>query len=251
VSDKHGNLQYIPFPTCAETAAPLALPFARSLDINCTITLTDPLFHLLEYYLHGDAPLSCRVPAGSPSGERLRRLRPGDGAGAAAGAAAAAGWEGGGHVPLVLAIAGALEKSHLHVRAVLNVAVHHAPSAPARGPGGGGVVRAAGAYSAGGGRAAEEGTRAVIGDEVPLVLRVRWYAADGLPGAEGEEAGRGGVWRGRSWWEVLWMVAVGYLVCYVQLRVPWRRGGRDVLPTSQASRLTYGQAMAQGFGKRE
>lgn len=231
MTDKSGNLQYTPFPPCAETSHPLALPFARSADINCTITLTDPLFHLLEYYLHADAPLFCRLPAGRPPGPEDHRARS-----VVEGSAGS-----GGYVPFVLALAGALDKSHLHVRPVLNVAVHHAPAVKS----GGGLVRAAGAYSAAGGD--EEGRKVIIGDDVPLTLRVRWYAADGLPSSEEEG---GGFWSWAGWWRFGWMAAVGYAVCYIQLRVLRRRGGKDILPT-MATRLTYGQAMAQGFGKRE
>src|SRR5664279_3503531 len=37
-------------------------------DINCTIPMiTDPFFHLLEFYIHNDAPLSCRIPSRPPA----------------------------------------------------------------------------------------------------------------------------------------------------------------------------------------
>ena len=64
VSDAQGQLQYIPFPTCNETGAPLALHYGLERDTNCTIPfITDEFFHLLEFYVHSDAPLSCRIPA--------------------------------------------------------------------------------------------------------------------------------------------------------------------------------------------
>ena len=33
-------------------------------DLNCTISfISDEFFHLLEFYVHNDAPLTCRIPA--------------------------------------------------------------------------------------------------------------------------------------------------------------------------------------------
>jgi hypothetical protein len=199
------------------------------------------------------------VPSASPRGDRARRLAldsEAGGAGGGGGEEAAAAAVDPGHVPLVLALAGALQKSHLRVGHVLNVAVHHAPALTGRnGKQRGGTVRAAGAYSA---APARWGRRVVIGDELPLVLRVRWYAADGLPlgggggAAGGYGAGAGGGSGVGFWWQLVWMMGVGYVVCYVQMRgVPWRREERDVLPTAQGQRHRYGPAMTQGFGKRE
>ncbi len=34
------------------------------LDFNCTMSfISDEYFHLLEFYVHNDAPLTCRIPA--------------------------------------------------------------------------------------------------------------------------------------------------------------------------------------------
>ncbi|RMD41678.1 hypothetical protein DV735_g3451, partial [Chaetothyriales sp. CBS 134920] len=63
ITDAHGNLQYIPFPTCAETDAPLAFAFGTPQTQTCTIPeLPDELYHLLEFFVHSDVPLTCRVP---------------------------------------------------------------------------------------------------------------------------------------------------------------------------------------------
>jgi hypothetical protein len=203
------------------------------------------------------------VPSASPRGERARRLALDSNGGRGSAAAgtngddeAGAAVADAGYVPLVFALAGALQKSHLHVAPVLNVAVHHRPALAGRnGRDKGGTVEAAGAYSA---SPARWGKRVVIGDELPLELRVRWFPADGLPpGGAGGSAGQGyaapgGGWGVGFWWELAWMMGIGYVVCYLQIRgVPWRREERDVLPTVQAQRHKYGPAMTQGFGKRE
>ncbi|RMZ76683.1 hypothetical protein DV738_g4835, partial [Chaetothyriales sp. CBS 135597] len=64
ITDAHGNLQYIPFPTCAETNAPLSFAFGTpQTRQTCTIPeLPDELYHLLEFFVHSDVPLTCRVP---------------------------------------------------------------------------------------------------------------------------------------------------------------------------------------------
>jgi hypothetical protein len=263
VADPHGNLQYIPFPACAETSAPLALRFASSGHVNCTIALTDPLFHLLEFYLHADAPLSCRVPAASPRGARNRRLAvaaAGDGEAGARTTTAGGGSEAGAaladpaFVPLVFALAGALQMSHLHVGHVLNVAMHHRPTRPAAaasslspavvGPWkrGGGTVDAAGAYSAAAGRWS---SRIVIGDDLTLVLRVRWYATDELPGGDGGEDESLATVVAR-WLRYAAAFAVGYAVSCAPMRwMPWRRR-EHVLPTSHGPRYRYGLGVTQG-----
>jgi hypothetical protein len=63
ITDDHGNLQYIPFPTCNETSLPLAFPFNTPQTQLCTIdALPDELYHLFEFFVHSDVPLTCRVP---------------------------------------------------------------------------------------------------------------------------------------------------------------------------------------------
>jgi hypothetical protein len=125
VTDPQGNLQYIPFPTCAETKAPLALRYLHSAPLNCTITLTDPLFHLLEFYVHNDAPLTCRVPAQRTlTAAADIQAMAGLAAGSRSGDATSLGHDAEGYVPLVVALSGALQRSHLHVANWLNLVVH-------------------------------------------------------------------------------------------------------------------------------
>ncbi|KAJ5233030.1 hypothetical protein N7468_005986 [Penicillium chermesinum] len=58
-----GRLQYTPFVTCNETSSPLSLHYGISETINCTIpSLSDSLYHLLEFYVHSDVPMTCRIP---------------------------------------------------------------------------------------------------------------------------------------------------------------------------------------------
>ena len=63
ITDDHNNIQYIPFPTCNETNLPLAFPYGTPQTQTCTINdLPDELYHLIEYFVHSDVPLTCRIP---------------------------------------------------------------------------------------------------------------------------------------------------------------------------------------------
>ncbi len=40
--------------------------------MHCTIAdLSDEMYHLLEFYIHQDSPLACRVPARPLGGDRV------------------------------------------------------------------------------------------------------------------------------------------------------------------------------------
>lgn len=97
--------------------------------INCTISsLPDELYHLLEYYVHSDVPLACRVPTAplapsaqagpSPDTKKSENadLSPLDNGGPA-------------YTPLTFALQGTLQRSHLHIWTDMNVLVHNIPSA--------------------------------------------------------------------------------------------------------------------------
>ncbi|KAF4214753.1 hypothetical protein CNMCM5878_008943 [Aspergillus fumigatiaffinis] len=129
ITDNLGKLQYIPFPTCNETFLPLALRYGVTETINCTISsLPDELYHLLEYYVHSDVPLACRVPTAplspstqagpSPDTKKSENtdLSPLDNGGPA-------------YTPLTFALQGTLQRSHLHIWTDMNVLVHNIPSA--------------------------------------------------------------------------------------------------------------------------
>jgi hypothetical protein len=131
ITDNLGKLQYIPFPTCNETFLPLALRYGVTETINCTISsLPDELYHLLEYYVHADVPLACRVPTAplapsalagpSPDTKKSENtdLSPLDNGGPA-------------YTPLTFALQGTLQRSHLHIWTDMNVLVHNIPSVSA------------------------------------------------------------------------------------------------------------------------
>ncbi|KAL5365148.1 hypothetical protein BJX96DRAFT_181422 [Aspergillus floccosus] len=131
ITDSLGKLQYIPFPTCNETFLPLALRYGVTETVNCTIaSLPDELYHLLEYYVHSDVPMSCRVPTGpltadghipdpfnaDTEGTELADLRDPDGP---------------PYTPITFALQGTLQRSHLHIWTDMNVLAHNIAAAPA------------------------------------------------------------------------------------------------------------------------
>ncbi|KAI9682706.1 MAG: hypothetical protein M1829_006693 [Trizodia sp. TS-e1964] len=158
IEDSTGQLQYIPFPTCNETGQPLELYFGIEGDSNCTIPfITDEFYHLLEFYIHNDAPLTCRIPS--------RPLIGGEHAISASPSAE--------YIPLVFALSGQLQRSHMHVAANLNLIMHAAPRS--RAPG---VIDSSIAYSI---APLSRSTKIIIGAALPLRLRVRWYPSNTLP----------------------------------------------------------------------
>jgi len=178
IIDSSGSLQYISFPVCAETDKPLSLHYGSNALQNCTITLEDSLFHLLEFYIHNDAPLTCRVPSFPTTGLTAASISGEDKAGAL-------GSQSTSYTPLIFALSGTLQLSHLHVANKLNMAIHVEPkpskgggfSAGGTGPRTGDVISAA-AYST---YPTIQQTRVVIGDNLTLQLYPRWYSGIALP----------------------------------------------------------------------
>jgi len=188
------ELQWIPFPTCNETGRPLEFGYGVEGEVECTIAaVDDPLYHLLEFYLHADAPLACRIPARplahTPEGHKRRKEE---------------------YVPLVFALAGTLQLSHVHVGTRLNVLLHSVPKHHIHKKDSG-VIDCATAYSTsplnlvdstapgedGSGKGALGGsssTRLIINDPLPFKLSVRWFPTPALPRVEGkvEWSGMGG-----------------------------------------------------------
>ncbi|CAK7243974.1 MAG: hypothetical protein STHCBS139747_005508 [Sporothrix thermara] len=178
------EIQWVPFPMCNETGKPLEFHYGIEGEVNCTIPMvSDPFFHLLEFYLHADAPLMCRL-ANRPSphietvGERPYTPE---------------------YIPLVFALAGTLQMSHLHIATHLNVLLHSTPKHHIH-PHDSGVIDSGIAYSTSplahnlpgregaGGRtpaAAENSRRLIIGDPLPLSFSVRWFPTPQLPKTEG------------------------------------------------------------------
>ncbi|EYE95643.1 uncharacterized protein EURHEDRAFT_411923 [Aspergillus ruber CBS 135680] len=129
ITDSLGKLQYIPFPTCNETFLPLALRYGVPETVNCTIdSLPDELYHLLEYYVHSDVPMTCRVPTAplTPSAlfseEDAKDKENGEGTDLDTGEPS--------YTPLTFALQGTLQRSHLHIWTDMNVLVHNIPSTP-------------------------------------------------------------------------------------------------------------------------
>ncbi|KAF2662652.1 hypothetical protein K491DRAFT_686531 [Lophiostoma macrostomum CBS 122681] len=169
ITDASGQLQYVPFPTCNETGQPLQLNFGVEGELNCTIDfIDDPFFHLLEFYIHNDAPLTCRIPSRPlPPSPIEQEYKVSD----EATQEGALGTQSTLYTPLIIALAGTLQLSHLHVGNSLNLLVH-ATSAPKGG------VDAATAYSI---SAHTRNTKVTIGDALPLQFSVRWYPSTMLP----------------------------------------------------------------------
>lgn len=168
MEDADHELQWIPFPTCNETGRGLEFRYGVEGDINCTIAaVSDPLFHLLEFYVHSDAPLACRLPARPRAhadvvGEAPARQQ---------------------HVPLVVAVAGTLQLSHMHVSTHLNVLLHGVARHHVRARDSGALDSAV-AYSTSP-LAPAHSRRLIIGDALPLTFSVRWLPTPALPHAGG------------------------------------------------------------------
>ncbi|KAL4913262.1 hypothetical protein BDW62DRAFT_205691 [Aspergillus aurantiobrunneus] len=140
ITDDLGKLQFIPFPTCKETSAPLALPYGVSQSVNCTIdSLPDELYHLLEYYVHSDVPMTCRVPTAplfpaestpDSKSEHQNADAEGNNAGKNNNDLSVLGDEGPPYTPITFALQGTLQKSHLHIWTDMNVLAHNIPQLP-------------------------------------------------------------------------------------------------------------------------
>jgi hypothetical protein len=142
--------------------------------------ISDPFFHLLEFYVHSDAPLSCRLPSRpAPHDEIIVGDQP----------------YVPEYVPLVFALAGTLQLSHMHISTHLNVLLHSTPKHHIH-PHDSGVLDSGAAYSTSplSHMQGSQTRRLVIGDPLPLSFSVRWFPTPALPKTEGrvEWAGMGG-----------------------------------------------------------
>ncbi|KAF2452762.1 hypothetical protein BDY21DRAFT_311622 [Lineolata rhizophorae] len=168
ITDEQGQLQYVPFPVCNETGRPLEILFGVEREMNCTLSfISDEFFHLLEFYVHNDAPLTCRIPS--------RPLFPYPDTSEQVGAL---GTQSTAYTPLIMALTGTLQLSHIHINSRLNMLVHTAGTVSSAAAG---VIDAAAAYSVAQGDP-EAATRIVVGSDLPLTFSVRWYPSTQLPG---------------------------------------------------------------------
>lgn len=134
--NEKGNIIYDYFPTCRETGDFLKLKYGISQDINCTIELTDEIYHLFQLYIHQDVPFSCRLPFSKSKDEVF--------------------------IPLTLNFRGILETSHLDIDTRMNIIIH-------KGSQTGSIISSIG-YSAGG-----NVSRYIIGDFMPIRFHITWF----------------------------------------------------------------------------
>ncbi|KHN99806.1 uncharacterized protein MAM_02659 [Metarhizium album ARSEF 1941] len=175
--EKNNEIQWVPFPVCNETGKPLEFHYGYEGELNCTLDfISDPFFHLLEFYIHSDAPMSCRLPARPPAHVEVVGEKP----------------PAQEYVPLVFALAGTLQMSHMHISTHMNVLLHSMPKHHQR-PHDSGVLDSAVAYSTSP-LSHMEGTetaRIMPGEPLPFKFSVRWFPTPALPKTEGRVEWRG------------------------------------------------------------
>jgi len=120
--------------------------------------------------------------------------------------------EAGDYVPLIIGLAGQLQRSHLHVANNLNVIVHTgaAPAPKNKKP----SLRQVGAVDSATGYSVSpltRNTRIVIGDELTFEFAVKWF--EGQAVVAGSSSNGGGVFM-----PMLFGAIVGFVVCYVLVR---------------------------------
>ncbi|RCI09594.1 hypothetical protein L249_4023 [Ophiocordyceps polyrhachis-furcata BCC 54312] len=234
------ELSWIPFPACNETDKPLELHYGIEGEVNCTIAaVSDEFFHLLEFYIHSDAPLSCRLPARPPSRVEVVNEKP----------------PAVEYVPLVFAVAGTLQLSHMHISTHMNVLLHSSRKHHMR-PHDSGVLDSAIAYSTSPLSHMDDGIhtrRLIIGDPLPLTFSVRWFPTPELPKTEGkvEWQGLGGHVYASTVFYGLVSFAAGLVLASMYTMgvvLPRRLKGRRTL--GGATPLGYALGDGWGYSKR-
>ncbi|KAL7627230.1 hypothetical protein AAE478_001419 [Parahypoxylon ruwenzoriense] len=237
IQNAKNEIQWVPFPACNETGKPLEFHYGIEGEINCTIPIIDdPFFHLLEFYIHSDAPLSCRLPARPPAHIEMVGEKPHEQE----------------YIPLVFALAGTLQLSHLHISTHLNILLHSTPKHHIH-PHDSGVLDSGAAYSTSP-LSHMDGSftkRLVIGDPMPLSFSVRWFPTPALPKTEGkvEWQGMGGHIYASTIFYALVSFVAGVLVSGVYffgIILPKRLKGRGL---GGATPLGYGvNSVGNGWG---
>lgn len=239
IQDAHDEIQWIPFPVCNETSKPLEFHYGTESEVNCTVAMIDdPFFHLLEFYIHSDAPLACRLPARprphiEAVGEDPYKQE---------------------YIPLVFALAGTLQKSHLHISTHLNVLLHSTPKHHVH-PHDSGVLDSGVAYSTSplSHMDGSQTKRLVIGDPLPLSLSVRWFPTPALPKTEGkvEWAGMGGhVYASTIFYGLVSFTAgvLGSAVYFFGVVLPKRLRGRGLGGATPLGYGLNGKGVGNGWG---
>ncbi|OQE31866.1 hypothetical protein PENSTE_c001G08979 [Penicillium steckii] len=130
ITDSLGKLQYVPFVTCNETSRPLSIHYGVSETITCTVpALSDTLYHLLEFYVHSDVPMTCRVPtAPLTQANAFSSESKNDAESDESGSLAALNDNGPPFTPVTVALQGTLQRSHLHIWTDMNMLMHNMAS---------------------------------------------------------------------------------------------------------------------------
>ncbi|RYP53861.1 hypothetical protein DL769_010436 [Monosporascus sp. CRB-8-3] len=237
IQDEKDEIEWIPFPTCNETGKPLEFHYGIETEMNCTIPMVDdPFFHLLEFYIHSDAPLACRLPARPPAHVEFVGEKP----------------YVQEYIPLVFALAGTLQRSHLHISTHLNILLHSTPKKHIH-PHDSGVLDSGAAYSTSplSHMEGSQTMRLVIGDPLPLSFSVRWFPTPALPKTEGkvEWAGMGGhVYASTIFYSLVSFIAgvLSSAVYFFGVILPKRLKGRGL---GGATPLGYGlNGVGNGWG---
>lgn len=199
ITDEAGNLQYIPFLHCNETSnTPLSFTYGVPETKTCTIeVLDDEFYHLLQYFVHSDVPLSCRVPSYPLSASDTL-----DTATHSSDPGANAASDAGKWTPLTIALQGVFQLSHLHIHTNINVLFHTATESQDLSE----LSRkertaildhsvtshliASTAYSLPDPNAVAEGTKIVRNEPLKFTFNVGWIPGSILPGMVSADTGK-------------------------------------------------------------
>ncbi|OLN97432.1 hypothetical protein CCHL11_00968 [Colletotrichum chlorophyti] len=237
IENSNHEIEWIPFPVCEETNKPLEFQYGHEGEQNCTIgMISDPFFHLLEFYIHNDAPLACRMPARPAPQVQTIGEKP----------------YVQEYIPLVFALAGTLELSHMHVSTHMNVLLHSVAKHHLH-PHDSGVIDSATAYSTSPLRHmdGQHTKKLIIGDPLPLQFSVRWFPTPHLPKTEGhvEWQGMGGHIYASTVFYIITSFMAGVLVAgtyFFGVVLPKRLKGRSM---GGATPLGYGlNGVGNGWG---
>ncbi len=237
IEDSNHQLQWIPFPVCKETSKPLEFGYGIEGEVNCTIPISHEFFHLLEFYIHSDAPLSCRLPARPPAAVSIIGEAP----------------PAQEHIPLVFALAGTLQLSHMHVSTHMNVLLHSVPKHHVHHHDSG-VLDSAISYSTSplSHMEGSASTKLTIGEPLPLRFSVRWFPTPHLPHSEGrvEWQGLGGhIYASTFFYSLVSFIAGGLVAAMYILGIvlPRRLKNRAL---GGATPLGHGLGNGWGYSKR-
>ena len=150
-----------------------------------------------------------------------------------------------GYTPLVMALSGTLQLSHLHVANQLNLVVHTAneeDGKPIKGYGGN--IDSASAYSI---SPAAKNTKLIIGDTLTLTFHTRWYTGSYLPMTN--ELQKHGFWSTLSY--CIFAAGASAAICIAYFRgvdLPRRLRFHGIERLGSAGRGSKGLPTYNGYG---